>query len=107
MCTDINSEHLMLTSFNLQLIRIIFTKYFGIPPRADMTRSKLRVVQSYDEYMTEEHDNTTHEDAESSDFQHLSCNGEEGLTDSDDEEDEDDHDHTGDDAQGSCLDTRY
>ncbi|KAM0915976.1 hypothetical protein ACQ4PT_010459 [Festuca glaucescens] len=66
-----------------------------------MTRSKLRVVQSSDEYMTEEHDNITHDDDESSDFERLSCNGEEGLTESDDEEDEDedDHDDTGDNAQ--------
>lgn len=64
-----------------------------------MTRSKLRVVQCNDEYMTEEHGNTTHKNAESSDFEPLSCNGEEGLTESDDEEDEDDHDDDGDNAQ--------
>uniref|UniRef100_A0ACD5YQU6 Uncharacterized protein n=1 Tax=Avena sativa TaxID=4498 RepID=A0ACD5YQU6_AVESA len=36
---------------------------------------------------------------ESSNFQPLSCNGEEGFTESDDEKDEDDHDDTGDNAQ--------
>jgi len=68
-------------------------------PGADMVRNKLRVVQCDDEYMTGEYENTTKQDAESSNFQPLSCNGEEGFTESDDEEDEDDHDDTGDNAQ--------
>jgi hypothetical protein len=80
---------------------------FGFPPRAEMTRSKLHVVQCNNEYMTEEHDNTMHEDDESSDFQPLSCDDEEGLTDSDDEEDEHDHDDTGDNAQHNFLDIQY
>ena len=57
-----------------------------------MGRGKLRVVQCDDEYMTEEHENTTHQDAESSD---------EVFTESDDEDDEDDHDDTADNAQGN------
>nr|XP_051205607.1 uncharacterized protein LOC127319680 [Lolium perenne] len=64
-----------------------------------MTRSKLRVVQSNDEYMTEEHENTMHVDAESSASEPLSCNGKEGFPESDDEEDEDDHDDTADNAE--------
>ena len=72
-----------------------------------MIRIKLRVVQSNDECMTEEHENTTHDDAASSDFEPLSCNGEEGLTESDDEEDEGDNDDTGDNGQGNCSDIQY
>ncbi|KAK1646380.1 hypothetical protein QYE76_064185 [Lolium multiflorum] len=72
--------------------------------RADMTRSKLRVVQSNDEYMTEEHENIMHVDAESSDSEPLSCNGKEGFPESDDEEDEDDHDDTADNAEGHFQD---
>ncbi|KAM0839566.1 hypothetical protein ACQ4PT_060235 [Festuca glaucescens] len=64
-----------------------------------MTRSKLRVVQSNDEYLTEEHENTMHVDAESSDSEPLSCNGKEGFPESDDEEDEDDHDNSADNAE--------
>ncbi|KAM0909763.1 hypothetical protein ACQ4PT_014614 [Festuca glaucescens] len=72
--------------------------------RADMTRSKLRVVQSNDEYLTEEHENTMHVDAESSDSEPLSCNGKEGFPESDDEEDEDDHDNSADNAEGHFQD---
>jgi hypothetical protein len=72
-----------------------------------MTRSKLRVVQSNDEYMTEEHENIMHVDAESSDSEHLSCNGKEGFPESDDEEDEDDHDDTADNAEGNWSDLQY
>jgi hypothetical protein len=99
----------MLLLFSLQLRTTVFTSCFGFPPTADMTRSKLRVVQSSDEYMTEEHDNITHNDDESSDFERLSCNGEEGLTESDDEEDEDedDHDEAGDNCQGNCSYIQY
>lgn len=74
------------------------TLCFGFPPVADMTRSKLNVVQCTDEYMNEEHiehENTTHKDVESS---HLNCNDEEGLTDSDDEGD----DETVATDQGNC-----
>jgi hypothetical protein len=72
-----------------------------------MTRCKLHVVQSNDEYMTEEHENTMHVDAESSDSEPLSCNGKEGFPESDDEEDEDDHDDTADNAEGNWSDLQY
>ena len=69
-----------------------------------MSRRKLNFLQSNDEYLAEEHENTTHKDVESSDFQPLSCNDEEGptYTDSDEEEDEDEHDETADNSQGNC-----
>uniref|UniRef100_A0ACD5T8U2 Uncharacterized protein n=1 Tax=Avena sativa TaxID=4498 RepID=A0ACD5T8U2_AVESA len=67
---------------------------------ADMVQSKLRVVQCDDEYMTEERQNNTNQDAESSDF-----NGEEGFTESDDEEDEDNHDDTSDNSQDENTET--
>jgi hypothetical protein len=51
-----------------------------------MAQSKLYLVQSNNKFMTKEHDNITHDDAESSNFEPLSCNGEEGSTESDDEE---------------------
>lgn len=66
---------------------------FWFPHGADMTWSKLHVVECNDEYMMEdhiEHENAMRKDADSSHVQPSSCNGEEGLTDSDDEEDQDD-----------------
>ncbi|KAK1642790.1 hypothetical protein QYE76_060595 [Lolium multiflorum] len=101
-----------LTSIGYPLRQEEFTAYVlaglddDYDPLADMTRSKLRVVQSNDEYMTEEHENTMHVDAESSDSEPLSCTGKEGFPESDDEEDEDDHDDTADNAEEQRIEAR-
>jgi hypothetical protein len=66
-CTNFTKlDYSLLISFAMPMYMLIINYWFslnvsGFPPRAEMTRSKLHVVQCNDEYMTEEHDNTMHE----------------------------------------------
>ena len=59
--------------------------------QADMTRNKMHVVESNEEYMLEEHieqQNCAEQVVESSDPQLITSNVEEGFSDSDDEDDD-------------------